>query len=367
MRWLPSDRRSRGSRPGSRSRRCSSGRARPLPRRSRLTCSARRCSAGRQLGEALRLRPVRALRRSGQTWSPLRRASSWDGALEVAWRLAAAGELDQRGVEGGDFWAIAAEQRLAPLLYAAAQSGGGIEQVVAWAYGQGSARSTRRSIGWSPSAASERGATRRPGGVRRRARVRGAGRPHPHLDRGHGAGAAAGLPVHARGALGARLRDHAPSACSRSNATLYLIGDAKASKLLRPIFLALLSEVVDAAYELANRSGGRLRSAAADLPRRGRERRAAAEPRRDRLDGTEPQHPADLDLPRPRAGPKPLSPAGRDGDQQPPRADAAAGRRRPGHAALLLGPGRRGGAARGDAHERPRRRHAARTGTGARR
>ena len=40
--------------------------------------------------------------------------------------------------------------------------------------------------------------------------------------------------------------------------TLYLIGDAKASKLLRPIFLALLSEVVDRAYELANEQGGRL-------------------------------------------------------------------------------------------------------------
>src|SRR6202042_317703 len=31
--------------------------------------------------------------------------------------------------------------------------------------------------------------------------------------------------------------------------TLYLIGDAKASRLLRPIFLALVSEVVDRAYE----------------------------------------------------------------------------------------------------------------------
>ncbi len=51
--------------------------------------------------------------------------------------MAAAGELDQRGVEGGDFWAIAAEQRLAPLLFAAARTGGGIEQVVRWAYGQG--------------------------------------------------------------------------------------------------------------------------------------------------------------------------------------------------------------------------------------
>ena len=41
-------------------------------------------------------------------------------------------------------------------------------------------------------------------------------------------------------------------------ATLYLIGDAKASKLLRPIFLALLSEVVDRAYERATLAGGRL-------------------------------------------------------------------------------------------------------------
>ncbi|HEV3055101.1 MAG TPA: type IV secretory system conjugative DNA transfer family protein, partial [Solirubrobacteraceae bacterium] len=74
----------------------------------------------------------------GQTWSPLHGASTWDGALEVAWRLAAAGELDQRAVEGGDFWAVAAEQRLAPLLFTAAASGGGIESVVRWAYGQGS-------------------------------------------------------------------------------------------------------------------------------------------------------------------------------------------------------------------------------------
>src|SRR5205814_762002 len=70
--------------------------------------------------------------------SPLNGARTWDGALEVAWRLAAAGALDQRSVEGGDFWAIAAEQRLAPLLFAAAGTEARIESVVRWAYGQGS-------------------------------------------------------------------------------------------------------------------------------------------------------------------------------------------------------------------------------------
>ena len=73
----------------------------------------------------VRVRPVRAIRERRRI--PGRRFAepdTWDGALEVAWRLAAAGEVDQRGVEGGDFWAIAAEQRLAPLLYTAAATGG---------------------------------------------------------------------------------------------------------------------------------------------------------------------------------------------------------------------------------------------------
>ena len=65
-------------------------------------------------------------------------AGTWDGALEAAWRLACAGEVDERGVEGGDFWAIAAEQRLAPLLFTAAVPAPAIETLVRWAYGQGS-------------------------------------------------------------------------------------------------------------------------------------------------------------------------------------------------------------------------------------
>ena len=73
----------------------------------------------RQLGEVFVFDPFGLAGVASHTWSPLRQARTWDGALEVAWRLAAAGELDRRSVEGGDFWALAAEQRLAPLLYAA--------------------------------------------------------------------------------------------------------------------------------------------------------------------------------------------------------------------------------------------------------
>jgi type IV secretion system protein VirD4 len=193
----------------------------------------------------------------GSTWSPLRGAQTWDGALEVAWRLAAAGELDQRGVEGGDFWAIAAEQRLAPLLFTAARTGAGMDAIVRWTYGQG-ARELDRAI----------------------SELTGAADDEEDLEGAHAAYDAlrafeaqadrtrASIEATAQGLLrayrfarvvrSARTCEIAPDPLLDGRATLYLIGDAKASKLLRPIFLSLLSEIVDRAYERATLAGGRL-------------------------------------------------------------------------------------------------------------
>jgi type IV secretion system protein VirD4 len=192
-----------------------------------------------------------------QTWSPLRGAATWDGALEVAWRLASAGELDQKGVEGGDFWAVAAEQRLAPLLYAAARTGAGMGAVVRWVYGQG----TRELDGAI-------------------AQLTGSAQTPEELEGAHAAYDAlrafeaqadrtrTSIEATAQGLLRAYrfarvLRSAAsseidPDRLLDERATVYLIGDAKASKLLRPIFLALLSEIVDRAYERATHAGGRL-------------------------------------------------------------------------------------------------------------
>ncbi len=193
----------------------------------------------------------------GQTWSPLAGCASWDGALEAAWRLAGAAELDQKGVEGGDFWAVAAEQRLAPLLYTAAAARLGMDAVVRWVYGQG-ARELDETI----------------------ARLTGEATDGEQLEDVHAAYDAlrafeaqadrtrTSIEATAQGLLRAyRFRRVIRSAASAeigadalldNRATLYLIGDAKASKLLRPIFLALLSEIVDRAYERATRAGGRL-------------------------------------------------------------------------------------------------------------
>jgi type IV secretion system protein VirD4 len=211
----------------------------------------------RALGNVYVFDPFALSGAPSHTWSPLHAADTWDGALEVAWRLAASGELDHRGVEGGDFWAIAAEQRLAPLLFTAARTDGGVDTLVRWAYGQGS-RELDQSL----------------------ALVAGEARNESELADAHAAYDAvrafesqadrtrSSIEATAQGILRAyRFSRVARSAASseitaerllEESATLYLIGDAKASKLLRPLFLALLSEIVDAAYERATRSGGRL-------------------------------------------------------------------------------------------------------------
>ncbi len=208
-------------------------------------------------GEVLIFDPFRLGGVRSHTWSPLRTAGSWDGALEVAWRLASAGELDQRGTEGGDFWAVAAEQRLAPLLFAAARTGGGIPQVLSWAYGQG-ARELEQRL---------------------EALALDAGDPLAREDARQAYEAVRGFQAQAdrtRSSIEAtvqallrayRFRRVAESAAGtevtperllNGTSTLFLIGDPKASKLLRPLFVALLSEIVDAAYAAANASGGRL-------------------------------------------------------------------------------------------------------------
>ena len=274
MRWSPSVRLSRANPPDSRCRRCWSGTGRRSHRRSRPTCSRARSKRRQTLGPVFVFDPFGLGGMAGNTWSVLRAARTWDGALESAWRLAAAGELDQRGVDGGDFWAVAAEQRLAPLLFTAAASGLGMDAVVRWAYGQGS-RELDEAI----------------------ARVTGSARDRDELEGAHAAYDAlraferqadrtrTSIEATAQGLLRAYrftrvLRSAAsceivPDALLEQRSTLYLIGDAKASKLLRPIFLALLSELVDRAYERATLAGGRLELPLLAVPRRGRQRRAA--------------------------------------------------------------------------------------------
>ena len=211
----------------------------------------------RRLGRAFVFDPFALSGAPSDTWSPLHAAGTWDGALEVAWRLAAAGELDHKGVEGGDFWAVAAEQRLAPLLFTAARTGAGIDALVRWTYGQG-ARELDESLARVAGEASDEGelADAHAAYEAVRAFELQADRTRSSIE----ATAQALLRAYrfTRVARSARSSEISADRLLDEAATLYLIGDAKASKLLRPIFLALLSEIVDRAYQRATLAGGRL-------------------------------------------------------------------------------------------------------------
>ncbi len=211
----------------------------------------------RALGESLIFDPFGLAGRSSHTWSPLHGAGTWDGALEVAWRLASAAEVDQRGVDGGDFWALAAEQRLAPLLYAAARTTAGMETVVRWVHGQGARELDRTLLALSDSASDEE---QRDGARAAYDAVRAFEAQADRTRSSVEATAQALLRAYrfTRVARSAGSSEITADRLLSQQSTLYLIGDAKASKLLRPIFLALLSEIVDRAYELATLRGGRL-------------------------------------------------------------------------------------------------------------
>ncbi|HEY4830118.1 MAG TPA: type IV secretory system conjugative DNA transfer family protein, partial [Solirubrobacteraceae bacterium] len=209
------------------------------------------------LGEVLVFDPFGLAQTESHTWSPLHGAATWDGALEVAWRLAAAGEVDRRGVEGGDFWAVAAEQRLAPLLYAAAAGGAGMDSVVRWAHGQGAREldeTLARITGEAQDDAQLAGAHAAYDAVR--AFETQADRTRTSIE------ATAQTLLRAyrfqRVVRSAQASEITADRVLGGTTTLYLIGDAKASKLLRPLFLALLGEIVDRAYERATLAGGAL-------------------------------------------------------------------------------------------------------------
>jgi type IV secretion system protein VirD4 len=211
----------------------------------------------RALGPVFVFDPFGLAGGESQTWSPLAGCRTWDGALEGAWRLAGAAELDSKGVEGGDFWAVAAEQRLAPLLFVAARSEQGMDTVVRWVYGQG-ARELDETVARLTGEADDEEAAEDIHAAYDALRAFEA-----QADRTRSS-----IEATAQNLLRAyRFRRVARSAAGSeitaqrlldTGATLYLNGDAKASKLLRPIFLALLSEVIDCAYERATRAGGRL-------------------------------------------------------------------------------------------------------------
>ena len=175
--------------------------------------------------------------------------------------------------EAGHFWRGEAATLLAPLLYAAGLIGADMPQVLHWLHD----RSVEDVLDILGSDHAEGAAARR--AIRGQARRR---RPQPrhHLHERHRA--ARGLPLPPPAGLHPARRPHRrrPSSTASAN-TVYVIAPEHQQELLRPIIVALVSQLYVAAVEKANAGnapGGELPlgPAAALPPRRGRQHRPAA-------------------------------------------------------------------------------------------
>lgn len=193
------------------------------------------------------------------TWSPIGACSSWDEALQMGRRLAWAARLDGPSRGENLFWEALAKQLLAPLLFAANRSGGDVRVLLRWLGEE------------QPNAPME---VLRAGGDGRQLAPSALDRDC--RDAYEELRAFESQPARTRGSVRTtartllevyqyhRVQDSAagceitPERVLRENATLYLVADPNQAELARPLFVALLGQIVDGAYELAREHGGEL-------------------------------------------------------------------------------------------------------------
>ncbi|MGC9962140.1 MAG: type IV secretory system conjugative DNA transfer family protein [Acidimicrobiales bacterium] len=176
-------------------------------------------------------------------WSPLSSAGTWAGAKRLASALCSVARADG-GMEDAGFWYASAEKLLAPLLLAAASAGAGMSDVVRWIDDEelhepllalelvgvpDALRAARTSFGREERQRSSVFAT---------AETIVAGFADPAV-----AAASSGPGVDAAG-----LADG-------SSRTLYCCAPAREQERLRPVFVALLRQVLDGAFERSGRLG----------------------------------------------------------------------------------------------------------------
>ena len=191
----------------------------------------------------------RAARSETEGWSPLVVSGTWPGARRMASAMCSVAEADH-SMEDAGFWYAAAEKLLAPLLFAAASSGGSISDVVRWIDDQ--------ELG-EPLLALELAAV--PDAVRaaRTSFSREDRQRSSVFSTAEAVVAGFADPAVASSAEHATLDPRAlVTAGPRRLSTLYCCAPARGQERLRPLFTALVREVLDAAFAESAKLGGPL-------------------------------------------------------------------------------------------------------------
>jgi type IV secretion system protein VirD4 len=177
-------------------------------------------------------------------WTPLTGCGTWPGAMRAAWELTTAAKAAVgTSMAVGDFWFGAAAKALAPLMLAAHHSGGTIADVARWVDREEREEPLALLRALEPDAAVAHEAT-----FRREDRGRSSliqvmqSAVGPYLD-----------PIVIESAR--RCEIVPDELLDGGGHTLYLSAPPDEQDRLRPLFTALLGQVIAAAYKQAGRSG----------------------------------------------------------------------------------------------------------------
>jgi type IV secretion system protein VirD4 len=191
--------------------------------------------------------PSGATQRQGSSWTPLAGCSDWHGARRVAGWLTEAAAPSKRGIADGDFWFATAAKLLAPLLFAAATSGGTMRDVVAWLDTQ----EEREVVDALEAAGCEEALTAMNATLMREEKQRSS--VYTTAETMLEAYGDPGVMAHSLSAeiTARQLLD------GKAN-TLYLSGSVREQRRLRPVFATLIQEMVEAVYTRASATGAPL-------------------------------------------------------------------------------------------------------------
>jgi type IV secretion system protein VirD4 len=184
------------------------------------------------------------------SWSPLQASVTWEGARRTAGSLTEVVRSAPGALADGDFWYATAAKFLAPLLLAAATSGGTMADVLRWVDTQEvdevfdalSASGERRALQ----------AVRAAWGRDERQRSAVYTTTETLVEVFADPAVAASESVGAGAPLGGCVD---PDRLLDGSDTLYLCAPAHDQRRLRPLFATLVSQVIEAAYERAGRRG----------------------------------------------------------------------------------------------------------------
>jgi type IV secretion system protein VirD4 len=178
------------------------------------------------------------------SWTPLLGCRDWGRARRVASSLADGAAPNKRSIADGDFWYAAAAKLLAPLLFAAANAGLTMDAVIEWLDTQEHSAVEAILLGVNCAEALNAMEANWSRDDRERSSI------YTTAETVVEAYADPGVLQHSR------VPDIQPEwfLDGRPN-TLYLCASAREQRRLRPVFVALLQEMLDAGYAAASRNG----------------------------------------------------------------------------------------------------------------